>query len=78
MSIPVALAAGFLVGVSTSYIISTSGKAIDLIGQRLRTNRMKKRATRLDWEEWTAFYPAEVTDWNAAALRHPDEALART
>ncbi|RUW56819.1 hypothetical protein [Mesorhizobium sp. M8A.F.Ca.ET.021.01.1.1] len=78
MSIPVALAAGFLVGASTSYIISTLAEAKQLIAQRLRINRMKKRAARHDWEKWNAFYPAEITDWNAAAAAHPDEALARS
>jgi hypothetical protein len=78
MSIPAAFAVGFLVGASTSYIISTIAKAIDLMGQRLRINRMKKRAARRDWEPWDAFYPAEITDWNAAAAAHPDEALARS
>jgi hypothetical protein len=78
MSIPVALAAGFLAGASTSYIISTIATANDLLRQRLRLNRMKKRAARLDWKQWDAFYPKEVEDWNAAAAAHPDEALARS
>lgn len=50
-----ALVAGFLAGVTLSYIILTLKEAIDQTVQRLRINRMMRRAERQHWEVWDAF-----------------------